>query len=230
MRNIVAISFAVMLGTVPVKAGEIELGGQWYKFEEVLIPGGPSHTFQRNGLSVTTGIKDDLLKRPARIMAILGTKWKMDYFPNSHLKTRFWGLAEPTFTVPEYDPMNYGVYFESDLVKPFTWKDGIEYEFRLTKGRLSTPQVIDLFRALSDIGGDVLTPYEEKQKGLRCVEFKGTLSWSNFDGRNGKYSRAKYFNYVFWIDSFKVMEYIPVRYSSQKIELEDAMARCTSKE
>lgn len=225
MRKLLALLMLVF--ALPAQAGTVEIEGQWYALEEILIPGGPSHCSQKSENMTKCGaIRDSLTMQPARIMGILGTKWQMEWNTNHYLNSRFWGLQEPTFTVSEYDSGSYGVYFESSLTKPFVWKDGITYEFRLTKGTMTREKLAELFIILGEIGGDVGTSYEEMEKGIRCVEFKGKLSWSNFDGKDTK---ENYFKYVFLVDSFKVMEYLPVRFSEESISLEEATARCTSK-
>ena len=151
------------------------------------------------------------------------------FYPNAHLNSKFWALPEPTFTIKSFDRVSLSLHFEDVLVPTFVWKDGIEYEFRVIITWLEAKQAIELFRVLSEAASRFGSP-TESWENIPCLEFKGELSWSNYDGRNGRSTRAKYFKYELLVKSVRSVGHIPLGIEAERISLEDALARCTSKD
>ena len=221
MWRLIAVAF-IAIFTIPAHAGEIELGGQWYKFEEILIPGGPVHR-QEVSPNVTKylPIQDDLLKRPARIMVIFGSMWTNDLMPNSHLKQRFWSIQDAHLEIRQYDGgTSFGLHFIHTLHSSIE-REEANYEFEVNTFGLRPEGVMKIFKMMIDV------TQSANFESVSCIEFRGKMTWSS-GGRPQAKGAKRLFTYQLQIESARALKKIPVNFSAEKISLEDATALCTS--
>jgi hypothetical protein len=233
------VFFSAFFVPAAVYSGEIEIGGKWYTFEQILPQKNVEAQEGSSGLPAYRGISDELLDEPARILVVLGDRWGKcldSYFvkspdnqdaawcfPNAHLASRFWAFRDPTLIIRERDVSFY--YVMTHTLRPAIKKEHGWYEFEL--GLLWTrdsDEAVKVFRTIANIVKNENTDYDN----ILCVEMLGHITW--WGDYNIKNPNESYYTYSFRVDSIRVAGTIPSgHWGVPVLSLDEATIRCSAK-